>query len=66
MANTKETYEYIADPWRGRWTVSNKNGTLVIELKAGLFCVDGKTFVSITQAREYAFDKLNIPQLLPC
>ena len=66
MANSKETYQYIADPVNGRWTISNENGTLVIEYKQGRFCVDGRAFVLITQAREYAFDKLGIPQLLPC
>lgn len=66
MAHSKETYQYIADPWRGRWTYANKNGTLVIELERGRFCVDGRDFVLYTQARDYVFEKLNIPKMYPC
>lgn len=65
MANSKETYQYIADPLYGTWTVKNEKGVLVIVYMQGRFHVDGHAFLSITNAREYAFDKLGIPQLLP-
>lgn len=66
MANSKETYQYIADPINGRWTYANENGTYIIELQRGRFCADGREFTLYTQARDYVLEKLNIPQLLPC
>ena len=66
MANSKATYQYIADPANCTWTVKNEKGTLVIVCKQAQFHVDGRAFPLFTNAREYAFDKLGIPQLLPC
>ncbi len=66
MKDAKDQYQYIADPWHGRWTYANENGTYVIEYQRGRFCVDGREFSLETQARDYVFEKLNIPQLLPC
>ncbi|MBR1809573.1 MAG: hypothetical protein IJ776_09345 [Paludibacteraceae bacterium] len=66
MANSQETYSYIADPWQGRWTVANNTGTLAIELKQGQFCVGNNAFALFIQARDYALEKLNIPKLLSC
>ena len=65
MANSKETYSYIADPANGRWTYANEKGTCIIEYLRGRFHVDGNAYVLISQAIEYAFNKLGIPQLLP-
>ena len=57
-------YDFLADPWSGRWTIVKGVHRKTICLIHGKFVVDGKEFVLLSRAKEYVFDLLNIPHEL--